>query len=52
MDADKYGLSPYKRGQSVTAKKKKCQKDDKNAFRCNYQRALGRAREMYARTVL
>ena len=53
----KYGrglyLGPYKRGQGVAAKKKKKrQKDDKNALGCNYQRAIGRARETYARTIL
>ncbi|EGI58254.1 hypothetical protein G5I_13688 [Acromyrmex echinatior] len=40
----KYGrglyLSPYKRGQGVAAKKKKRQKDDKNALGYNYQRQL------------
>ena len=52
----KYGrglyLGPYKRGQGIAAKKKKRQRDDKNALGCNYQRAIGRARETYARTVL
>ncbi|XP_018357106.1 PREDICTED: TATA-box-binding protein-like [Trachymyrmex septentrionalis] len=45
----KYGrglyLSLYKRGQGVTAKKKKRQRDDKNALGCNYQCAIRRSRE-------
>jgi len=52
----KYGLgpyfSPYKRGQGVAAKKKKRQKDDKNAVERNYQRAIERIRETYMRTIL
>jgi len=47
----KYGLrlylSLYKCGQSIAAKKKKRQKDDKNAFGCNYQRAIELARRMH-----
>ena len=56
LSPHKYGLglyfSIYKRGQGVAAKKKKWQKDDKNALRYNYQRAIERTRETYARTVL
>ncbi|KYN15990.1 hypothetical protein ALC57_11769 [Trachymyrmex cornetzi] len=46
------GPHKYGRGQGVTVKKKKRQRDDKNALGCNYQRAIGRARETYARTIL
>ena len=46
----KYGrglhLGPYKHGQDVAAKKKK------NAVWRNYQCAIERARETYARTIL
>jgi len=42
-------LSSYKCGQSIAAKKKKRQRDDKNALGCNYQLD---ARETYAHTVL
>ena len=52
----KYGrglyLGPYKHGQGVAAKKKKRQKDDKNAVWWNYQYAIERARETYACTIL
>jgi len=51
----KYGrglyLGPYKHEQSVAAKKKKHRKDDKNAVWRNYQCAIERARETYARTL-
>jgi len=41
-----------KHGHGVAAKKKKCRKDNKNAVWCNYQCAIERAREMYARIIL
>ncbi|KYN21906.1 hypothetical protein ALC57_05712 [Trachymyrmex cornetzi] len=45
-------LAPHKygRGHDVAVKKKK-RRDDKNALGCNYQRAIGCARETYACTV-
>ena len=43
-------LSPYKCRQGV-ATKKKCQRDYKNDLGYNYQHAIGRAHEMYARTL-
>ena len=46
-------LAPYKYGQGVAAKKKKKrQKDDKNAVWRNYQCTIERARETYACTIL
>ncbi|KYN41750.1 hypothetical protein ALC56_03832 [Trachymyrmex septentrionalis] len=45
-------LGPYKRGQGVAAKKKKRQRDDKNAVWRNYQCAIERAHETYARIIL
>jgi len=45
-------LGPYKHGQGVAAKKKKCRKDNKNAVWRNYQCAIERARETYACTIL
>jgi len=42
-----------KHGHGVAAKKKKCRKDNnKNAVWCNYQCAIERAPEMYARIIL
>ena len=46
-------LGPYKRGQGASAKKKKKrQRNDKNAHGRNHRRAIGPACETYARTVL
>ncbi|KYN37522.1 hypothetical protein ALC56_08123 [Trachymyrmex septentrionalis] len=41
-------FGPYKRGQGVATKKKKCQRADKNVLGRNYQRAIRRIRETTA----
>ena len=46
-------LAPYKRGQGVLMKrKKKRQKDVKNAERCNYQHTIITASKTYAHSIL
>ena len=45
-------LGSYKYGQGVAAKKKKSRKNNKNVVWRNYQCAIERARETYARTIL